>query len=39
MNALANDQLKRLRRLLQKVPDITFGRYTGQTETDHPRRV
>lgn len=31
MNALANDQLKRLRRLLQKVPDVTFGRYTGQT--------
>jgi len=31
MNALANDQLKRLRRLLQKVPDVSFGRYTGQT--------
>ena len=31
MNALANDQLKRLRRLLQRVPEITFGRYTGQT--------
>jgi len=32
MNALANDQLKRLRRLLAPVPEITFGRYTGDTE-------
>jgi ATP-dependent helicase YprA (DUF1998 family) len=32
MNALANDQLKRLRRLLAKIPEITFGRYTGQTQ-------
>ncbi len=32
MNALANDQLKRLRSLLQNVPAITFGRYTGETE-------
>ncbi|MGC4960928.1 DEAD/DEAH box helicase [Gordonia sp. DT101] len=32
MNALANDQLKRLRALLKEVPDITFGRYTGETE-------
>jgi ATP-dependent helicase YprA (DUF1998 family) len=31
MNALANDQLKRLRRLLAHFPDITFGRYTGET--------
>ncbi|WP_433365018.1 DEAD/DEAH box helicase [Streptosporangium sp. CA-115845] len=31
MNALANDQLKRLRKLLEKVPQITFGRYTGDT--------
>ena len=31
MNALANDQLKRLRMLL-KGTDITFGRYTGDTE-------
>jgi hypothetical protein len=31
MNALANDQLKRLRRLLSVFPDITFGRYTGET--------
>lgn len=32
MNALANDQLKRLRRVLRDVPEITFGRYTGETE-------
>lgn len=32
MNALANDQLKRLRQLLASYPDITFGRYTGDTE-------
>lgn len=31
MNALANDQLKRLRSLLAAMPDITFGRYTGET--------
>ncbi|GLX01518.1 DEAD/DEAH box helicase [Microtetraspora sp. NBRC 16547] len=31
MNALANDQLKRLRDLLAAVPSITFGRYTGDT--------
>lgn len=32
MNALANDQVKRLRELLSKTPDITFGRYTGETK-------
>lgn len=32
MNALANDQLKRMRLLLKHYPDITFGRYTGETE-------
>ncbi len=32
MNALANDQLSRLRDLLQVYPMITFGRYTGETE-------
>ncbi|CCK63174.1 DEAD/DEAH box helicase [Mycobacterium canetti] len=31
MNALANDQLKRLRAVLAGVPEITFGRYTGET--------
>ncbi|SEL27619.1 Helicase conserved C-terminal domain-containing protein [Ruminococcus sp. YRD2003] len=31
MNALANDQQKKLRKLLRDYPDITFGRYTGET--------
>ena len=31
MNALANDQMKRLRKLLAHYPDISFGRYTGET--------
>lgn len=31
MNALANDQQKKLRKLLKSYPDITFGRYTGET--------
>lgn len=35
MNALANDQLKRMRELLQNNKDITFGRYTGETETKY----
>lgn len=34
MNALANDQMKRLRQVLASYPDITFGRYTGETEGD-----
>lgn len=32
MNALANDQIARLRGILKDYPDITFGRYTGETE-------
>lgn len=31
MNALANDQQKKLRKILKHYPDITFGRYTGET--------
>jgi len=31
LNALANDQLHRLRVVLRKLPQITFGRYTGET--------
>jgi superfamily II DNA/RNA helicase len=31
LNALANDQLSRLRELLAGLPEITFGRYTGDT--------
>ena len=40
MNALADDQLGRLRRLLSTIPEVTFGRYTGDTpETvDEPKR-
>ena len=32
MNALANDQLKRMRELLRHYPEITFGSFTGETE-------
>lgn len=31
MNALANDQMQRLRDLLRPFPEITFGRYIGAT--------
>lgn len=37
MNALANDQLRRLRRVLISCPSITFGRYTGETEEEKRR--
>ena len=33
MNALVNDQLKRLRGILAKYPSITFGRYINVEET------
>lgn len=32
LNALANDQMKRLRRVLKNYPQIKFGRYIGETE-------
>lgn len=32
MNALANDQMDRLRGYLRKFPQITFGRYVGETK-------
>lgn len=35
MNALANDQLKRLREILKDSPEITFGRYTGETKAGY----
>lgn len=35
MNALANDQLKRLRRVVEHYPAITFGRYTGETRESY----
>ena len=31
MNALANDQVERLREILDDCPEITYGSYTGQT--------
>ena len=31
MNALANDQMKRMRQILKNYPNITFGVYTGNT--------
>lgn len=37
MNALVNDQLKRLRRVLQNYPQITFGRYINVYETPHTK--
>lgn len=39
MNALANDQMKRLRRVLQNYPNITFGRYVGETEQTEERAL
>lgn len=39
MNALANDQLARLRELLENVPDVTFGRFTGDTGWDDEGRL
>ena len=35
MNALANDQMERLRYLLSDYPEITFGAYIGQTSNDY----
>ncbi len=31
MNALVNDQIDRIRRILKNCPDITFGFFTGET--------
>lgn len=40
MNALANDQVDRLRQILKDVPELTFGRYTGETrETEEQARA
>jgi len=35
MNALANDQIDRLRTIAKVFPDITFGRYTGETDQNY----
>ena len=37
MNALANDQLKRIRELLRECPEVTFGRYTGETPREREK--
>ncbi len=34
MNALANDQMKRLRLILKQYPDITFGVYNSSTQQE-----
>jgi len=39
MNALVNDQLKRLRTLLKDIPYITFGRFTGETREKDDQAV
>lgn len=39
MNALANDQVERLRRTLANYQDITFGCYTGQTEQKYEKAL
>jgi len=39
MNALANDQMLRLRTLLKNYPYITFGRYTGETENEYSKAL
>ncbi len=37
MNALANDQMKRLRNILMYYPQITFGVYNGDTEWEQAK--
>lgn len=39
MNALANDQVERLRELLASFPEITFGCYTGQTPESYESAI
>lgn len=39
MNALANDQMKRLRELLMYYPQITFGVYNGDTERTEEKAI
>lgn len=34
MNALVNDQIDRVRKMLKNYPDITFGFFTGETVND-----
>lgn len=39
MNALVNDQIRRLREIFEDYPDedITFGKFTGETEEEYSR--
>ncbi len=39
MNALANDQMQRLRKTLKDYPSITFGAYTGETENERAKAL
>lgn len=39
MNALANDQVERMRDLLADYPSITFGCYTGQTKNKYSKAL
>lgn len=39
MNALVNDQLKRMREVLHEYPDITFGSFTGETEEEENKAL
>ncbi len=39
MNALANDQMDRLRSSLSGVPEITFARYIGETEKSDRKKA
>lgn len=37
MNALVNDQIDRVRRILTECPDITYGFFTGETKESVPK--
>ena len=39
MNALANDQMKNIRKILMHYPSITFGVYNGGTENEEERAI
>jgi len=39
MNALANDQMKRLRMILKNYPDITFGVYNSSTKQNNEEGI
>lgn len=39
MNALANDQMERLRSILDQYPEITYGSYTGQTKKERKKAL